>query len=100
MFLYVFDFYDIFPRENEKNKQFPKSAWRILLKKFLKWKIIFCKFMTKKKKEYPWHEIFSLYPYRAEKERSQYFGEVNDLRHSLDTVANEKVLSCEKKRES
>ena len=42
------------------------------------------------------HEIFSLYPYRAEKERSQYFGEVNDLRHSLDTVANEKVLSCEK----
>lgn len=29
--------------------------------------------------------------YRAEKERSQYFGEVNDLRHSLDQVANEKV---------
>lgn len=53
--------------------------------------------MTQKKIEYPWHEIFSLYPYRAEKERSQYFGEVNDLRHSLDTVANEKVLSCEKK---
>lgn len=30
-------------------------------------------------------------PYRAEKERSQYFGEVNDLRHSLDQTANEKV---------
>ncbi|CAG9798367.1 unnamed protein product [Chironomus riparius] len=28
---------------------------------------------------------------KAEKERSQYFGEVNDLRHSLDTVANEKA---------
>lgn len=31
-------------------------------------------------------------PYRAEKERSQYFGEVNDLRHSLDQTANEKVI--------
>lgn len=31
-------------------------------------------------------------PYRAEKERSQYFGEVNDLRHSLDQTANEKVF--------
>lgn len=30
--------------------------------------------------------------FRAEKERSQYFGEVNDLRHSLDQLANEKVF--------
>lgn len=42
------------------------------------------------------HKIYLYHPYRAEKERSQYFGEVNDLRHSLDTLANEKVLSCEK----
>lgn len=35
--------------------------------------------------------LVTFLPYRAEKERSQYFGEVNDLRHSLDQVANEKV---------
>lgn len=31
-------------------------------------------------------------PSRAEKERSQYFSEVNDLRAGLDHVSNEKVL--------
>lgn len=35
--------------------------------------------------------LVTFLPYRAEKERSQYFGEVNDLRHSLDQTANEKV---------
>lgn len=31
------------------------------------------------------------YPFRAEKERAQYFSEVNDLRAGLDHLSNEKV---------
>lgn len=34
-----------------------------------------------------------IYPSRAEKERSQYFSEVNDLRAGVDHLSNEKVDS-------
>lgn len=36
--------------------------------------------------------VLYLYP-RAEKEKAQYFGELNDLRASVDHLANEKVLA-------
>lgn len=34
---------------------------------------------------------FYVIPFRAEKERAQYFSEVNDLRAGLDHLSNEKV---------
>lgn len=44
---------------------------------------------------YPPHELFVnvilVFIHRAEKEKAQYFGELNDLRASVDHLANEKV---------